>query len=98
MPKTALGNMRSRDAQTYAWQLWGAMTLLLGEEPMPSWPEFEGLSLEVLNSNLSMASEAQKLSYPDWLWERGLNELADKWPNVAHSSGAYLLYLWHEAA
>ncbi|KAF7764133.1 16S rRNA (cytosine967-C5)-methyltransferase [Pseudoalteromonas citrea] len=83
--ETALGDMRSRDAQTYAWQLWGAMTLLLGEKPMPSWSEFEGLSLEVLNSNLSMASDAQKLSYPDWLWERGLNELADKWPNVAHA-------------
>jgi 16S rRNA (cytosine967-C5)-methyltransferase len=83
--ETALGDIHSRNTQTYAWQLWGALTLLTGEESIPNWPEFTTLSLDDLNSRLSQASEAQKHSYPDWLWERGEHELADKWPCVANA-------------
>ena len=79
---TALNYGDHECTEAYCWHLWGAM-ILLSDNNLIDWPEFENLQLIDLHNNLDRASDAQLSSYPDWLWNRGLKELKEKWPCVS---------------
>ncbi|MBQ4860620.1 RsmB/NOP family class I SAM-dependent RNA methyltransferase [Pseudoalteromonas sp. MMG013] len=80
----ALGSTQSQNVEFYAWQLWVAMKLLDGVV-LPEWPEVARVSSEQLKQNLAQATDAQQYSYPDWLWQKGLDELGEQWTTVAQA-------------
>ncbi|MBQ4845505.1 RsmB/NOP family class I SAM-dependent RNA methyltransferase [Pseudoalteromonas sp. MMG005] len=80
----ALGSTQSQNVEFYAWQLWVAMKLLDGVV-LPEWPEVVRVSSEQLKQNLAQATDAQQYSYPDWLWQKGLDELGEQWTTVAQA-------------
>lgn len=66
------------------WQQYAAY-LLLTERSVPKLPEVEGVTLELIKQNLANASEAQRLSYPDWLHAIATQELGEQWPLIAEA-------------
>ncbi|MBQ4849917.1 RsmB/NOP family class I SAM-dependent RNA methyltransferase [Pseudoalteromonas sp. MMG012] len=80
----AMGSTQSQNVEFYAWQLWVAMKLLDGVV-LPEWPEVVRVSSEQLKQNLAQATDAQQYSYPDWLWQKGLDELGEQWTTVAQA-------------
>ncbi|BBN83742.1 RNA methyltransferase [Pseudoalteromonas sp. A25] len=70
------------DTRPSMWLIWGAYQLL-NAQTLPEWSEFAGVDIDQLNSNLNSATPAQLNSYPDWLWQRALNELGEQWDCIA---------------
>lgn len=66
------------------WQRYGAYALLSGKS-IANFPELEGLELDTLTANIAKASQAEQLSYPDWLYEIASDELGETWPQIAHA-------------
>lgn len=64
------------------WKIWGAYWVRQGNE-LPDWEELEGLSAEaVIARQKDMSSFAVAQSIPDWMDERGRQELGEAWPDV----------------
>lgn len=66
-------------------RLVGAWMLLNGET-LPMWDEFQGLDARTLRENRERISNqvAVRESVPDWLYERGLQEIGPKWNDMLH--------------
>lgn len=64
------------------WKIWGAYWVRQGNE-LPDWEELEGLSAQaVIARQKDMSSFAVAQSIPDWMDERGRQELGEAWPDV----------------
>ena len=63
-----------------SWQVVGACLINEGYE-LPAWPEWESLNAETVKKNLAEGKSIRKIreSIPDWLDERGEQELGAKW-------------------
>lgn len=63
------------------WQLFGVYQVLRGTD-LPGWEAFENLHPQTIQKKYDHLSAERKLreSIPDWLDERGMAELAEKWP------------------
>jgi 16S rRNA (cytosine967-C5)-methyltransferase len=62
--------------------------ILLGGGSLPPWPEFRGLDSAKVQAGAERAaasSVAVRESVPDWLYERGLQELGSEWDSILHA-------------
>lgn len=68
------------DTPGTAWQALGAYLISAGHE-LPDWPEWAGLDADTVQSRLAAAQTHRILaeSIPDWLEERGEEELGSRW-------------------
>lgn len=61
------------------WKIWGAYWVRQGNE-LPDWEELEGLSAKSVMARLKdVSSFAVAQSIPDWMHERGMQELGESW-------------------
>jgi 16S rRNA (cytosine967-C5)-methyltransferase len=68
------------------WRLLGAQLVLAGER-LPSWDEFRGLDEARIRRAYERAQEVPAIreSVPDWLYDRGLSELGERWDGILHA-------------
>lgn len=67
------------------WKIWGAYWIRQGHE-LPDWEELDGLSAkEVMARQKDVSSFAVAQSIPDWMNERGLQELGEDWKDVVRA-------------
>lgn len=67
------------------WKVWGAYWVRQGHE-LPDWPELDGLSAKVINARQKdIPSFAVAQSIPDWMYERGLQEIGPEWKDVVRA-------------
>lgn len=68
------------------WRLFGAWQILRGQE-LPNWKEFNGLDPEAIRAKRQKLQSVRKIreSIPDWLEERGAQELEASWEPVLHA-------------
>ncbi|CCQ12831.1 tRNA and rRNA cytosine-C5-methylase [Pseudoalteromonas luteoviolacea B = ATCC 29581] len=64
------------------WALWAAF-LVLNNKVLPDWPELDDISEAQLLDNLQSASQAELLSYPDFINDIAQQDLGEQWPIVA---------------
>lgn len=65
-----------------------AVWLVLKNEQIPSWPEFQHVDPARIHAGLLKAKSRPELigSWPDWLWDLGVQELGqDKWQSEAEA-------------
>lgn len=64
------------------WKIWGAYWVRQGNE-LPDWEELEGLSAKSVSARQKdISSFAVAQSIPDWMDERGRQELGEAWPDI----------------
>lgn len=68
------------------WRLFGISQLLKGQE-LPDWKEFKGLDPAAIGAKRKELETFRKIreSIPDWLEERGAQELEANWEPVLHA-------------
>lgn len=67
------------------WKVWGAYWVRQGHE-LPDWPELDGLSAKEINARQKdIPSFAVAQSIPDWMYERGLQEIGPDWKDVVRA-------------
>lgn len=68
------------------WRLFGISQLLKGQE-LPDWKEFKGLDPAAIGAKRKELEVVRKIreSIPDWLEERGAQELEANWEPVLHA-------------
>lgn len=67
------------------WKIWGAYWIRQGHE-LPDWSELEGLSAqEVVARQKDISSFAVAQSIPDWMYERGTQELGVEFKDVVRA-------------
>lgn len=67
------------------WKIWGAYWVRQGHE-LPDWPELDGLSAsEVIARQKDISSFAVAQSIPDWMYERGTQELGSDFKDVVRA-------------
>ncbi|MGZ3769833.1 MAG: RsmB/NOP family class I SAM-dependent RNA methyltransferase [Bdellovibrio sp.] len=67
------------------WKIWGVYWIRQGNE-LPDWPELEGLSQkDVQARQKDIPSFAVAQSIPDWMYQRGLQELGEEWKDVVRA-------------
>lgn len=67
------------------WKIWGAYWLRQGNE-LPDWEELEGLSAkEVQARSKDLPSFAVAQSIPDWMYERGIQELGEDFKDIVRA-------------
>jgi 16S rRNA (cytosine967-C5)-methyltransferase len=68
------------------WRLFGISQLLKGQE-LPDWKEFKGLDPAAIGAKRKELESVRKIreSIPDWLEERGAQELEANWEPVLHA-------------
>ncbi len=66
-------------SETGKWKILGVWSILNGID-LPDWPEFSTINKqEVLQRKETITDEKIKQSVPDWLHNKGQQELGDKW-------------------
>lgn len=66
------------------WRVFGVYFLRKGEEELPNWEEFHGLSLpKIREREKKITNPAILQSMPDWMYERGLKEIGPDFDKVA---------------
>ncbi|MFZ2898505.1 MAG: RNA methyltransferase [Saprospiraceae bacterium] len=68
------------------WRLFGIWQILRGQE-LPNWKEFNGLDPDAIRAKRQKLQSVRKIreSIPDWLEERGAQELEASWEPVLHA-------------
>lgn len=68
------------------WRLFGTWQILRGQE-LPNWKEFNGLDPAAIRTRRQELQSVRKIreSIPDWLEERGVQELEASWEPVLHA-------------
>lgn len=67
------------------WKIWGAYWVRQGHE-LPDWPELDGLSAKEINARQKdIPSFAVAQSIPDWMYERGTQELGPEFKDVVRA-------------
>jgi 16S rRNA (cytosine967-C5)-methyltransferase len=68
------------------WRLFGTWQILRGQE-LPNWKEFKGLDPDAILAKRKELESVRKIreSIPDWLEERGAQELEASWEPVLHA-------------
>lgn len=67
------------------WKVFGAYFLRKGEE-LPDWEEFHGLTLaKVQEREKKITNVAISQSIPDWMYERGLNEIGKDFDSIVRA-------------
>lgn len=74
------------DGAEDAWRVFGAYLLYQGHE-LPAWEEWSGLDPAIIREKVEEGQKIRKIreSIPDWLDERGLAELGDRWDEELHA-------------
>ncbi|XGC81728.1 RsmB/NOP family class I SAM-dependent RNA methyltransferase [Bdellovibrio bacteriovorus] len=67
------------------WKIWGAYWLRQGNE-LPDWEELEGLSEKSVQARAKdLPSFAVAQSIPDWMYERGIQELGEDFKDIVRA-------------
>lgn len=67
------------------WKIWGAYWVRQGHE-LPDWPELDGLSAaEIIARQKDISSFAVAQSIPDWMYERGTQELGPDFKDIVRA-------------
>lgn len=67
------------------WKIWGAYWVRQGYD-LPDWPELEGLSAaEIIARQKDVSSFAIAQSIPDWMYERGTQELGADFKDIVRA-------------
>ncbi len=67
------------------WKIWGAYWVRQGHE-LPDWPELDGMSAsEVIARQKDISSFAVAQSIPDWMYERGTQELGSDFKDIVRA-------------
>ena len=78
-----LGEEPSSDRQAL-WRLWGVHRLVKGLE-LPPWEELQGLNIPQARFTAAEHDIAVRESIPDWLNEKGHEEMGSLWPAIMKS-------------